>query len=193
MTYMLTMLKKALVVIITVCTFGIVTPPAVLLDPAKTDKSKVNVEQAPQTIVEEKVDELSAASFVTYIVSEADRQSKEKFGSKISPVIATKFDQTILPKVTDTITTFAENQSPQSFAYLAVSQYPKGGVNEKIMHIYDSRTNEDLLRFHVRRDHPPKDGYYFNFHYHMANDNFVAHHELGKIYWGKNQPPQWLS
>ncbi|WP_416826013.1 YpjP family protein [Ectobacillus polymachus] len=190
---MLKMLKKALVVIITVCTFGIVTPPASLLNPTRTDKSKANVEQVPQVIVEEKKDDISAESFITYAVGEAERQTKEKFGSKISPVIGTKFDDTILPKVTDMITSFANQQSLQTFSNLAVSQYPKGGENEKILHIYDICTNEDLLRFHVRRDHPPKDGYYFDFHYHTAQDNFVAHHELGTIYWGKNQPPQWLS
>ncbi|MED4798110.1 YpjP family protein, partial [Priestia megaterium] len=51
----------------------------------------------------------------------------------------------------------------------------------------------DLIRFHVRRENPPKDGYWFNFHYHAAADNFQKHYDLGKIYWNRNMPPKWFS
>ena len=65
--------------------------------------------------------------------------------------------------------------------------------NRKIFHVYNRLTGEDLLRFHVRRDHPPQDGYWFNFHYHTAEDGFQSHHELGSIYWDRNTPPDWMS
>lgn len=190
-------LKRALVICITVFTFGLVTPPAVLLDNTKTDKSsKQNVEQASQTIENEREElslEYTPTYFITYAVEEAERQAMMKFGSKIGPVIEEKFEDTVLPRIAETITAFAEQVPVDSLPYLTLSQQPKGKENEKIFHVYDKRTGTDLLRFHVRRDHPPKDGYYFDFHYHSNDDDFVAHHELGKIYWGKNQPPQWLS
>jgi hypothetical protein len=188
-------LKKTLVAFITVFTFGLVTPPAVLLDNAKADKStKQNMEQTSRQSQEEAENqELTPTYFVTYAMEEAEKQSMAKFGSKIGPAIEDEFEAVILPRIEETLTAFAEQLPPDSLKYLALSQRPKGGENEKIFHVYDTRTGKDLLRFHVRRDHPPKDGYYFDFHYHSSDDSFFTHHELGKIYWGKNQPPQWLS
>ena len=60
----------------------------------------------------------------------------------------------------------------ESLQSLAISK-PAGGNNEKIFHVYDTKTGNDLLRFHVRRDHPPQDGYYFNFHYHRFDDGYL--------------------
>lgn len=192
-------MKKTLVTLITVLTFGLVTPPAVLLDNAKADRStKQNMEQASRA--QEETQELSLedsqltpAAFITYAREEAEKQSMMKFGSKIGPAIEQQFEADILPRMEEMLTAFTEQQPSDSLSHLAFSQRPKGGENEKIFHVYDTRTGKDLLRFHVRRDHPPKEGYYFDFHYHSSDDGFFAHHELGKIYWGKNQPPQWLS
>jgi hypothetical protein len=81
----------------------------------------------------------------------------------------------------------------ESLANLKVTETPGGGLSEKIFHITNSKANEDVIRFHVRRDHPPQQGYWFNFHYHTHHDNFQAHHELGSIYWNKNTPPKWMT
>ncbi|MCP8968946.1 YpjP family protein [Ectobacillus ponti] len=193
-------LKRTLVTLITVLTFGLVTPPASLLENTKADKTAKGVEVSAkgqgltaEEALKEEPPSLTPAMFVTYAVGEAERQSMLKFGSKIGPVIGDRFKQDILPRMEQTLTGFAGNVPTEDLQHLALSQRPKGGENEKIFHVYDARSGEDLLRFHVRRDHPPKDGYYFDFHYHSNTDGFLAHHELGRIYWNKNQPPQWLS
>jgi hypothetical protein len=194
-------MKKTLVALITIFTFGLVTPPAVLLDTnAKADRpTRQNLEQPSQTEEQQPEDEtveepeITPTYFISYAVEEAEKQSMMKFGSKIGPVIEKEFKNTVMPRIEDTLTAFTESLPPDSLQHLAISPKPKGGENEKIFHVYDTRTGKDLLRFHVRRDHPPKDGYYFNFHYHSAEDNFFAHNDLGKIYWDKNKPPQWLS
>jgi hypothetical protein len=187
-------MKKTLVALITVFTFGLVTPPSALLDNAKADKptKQQNLERTSYTF-DEKQNEISSEAFLSYVMQEAERQSMEKFGSKIGPVIEDEFKDVILPKIEEAIADFANDTPKDSLQSLAISQKPAGGKNEKIFHVYDTKTGDDLLRFHVRRDHPPQDGYYFNFHYHRYDDDFTAHYELGDIYWNTNTPPQWLS
>ncbi|MGG0187737.1 YpjP family protein [Bacillus rhizoplanae] len=187
-------MKKTLVALITVFTFGLVTPPSALLDNAKTDKptKQQNLERTPYTL-DEKQNEISSEAFLSYAMDEAERQSMEKFGSKIGPVIEDEFKGVVLPKIEEAIAELANDTPKDSLQSLAISQKPAGGQHEKIFHVYDTKTGDDLLRFHVRRDHPPQDGYYFNFHYHRYEDDFIAHHELGDIYWNTNTPPQWLS
>ncbi|MDM5188457.1 YpjP family protein [Bacillus sp. DX4.1] len=186
--------KKTLVTLITVFTFGLVTPPSILLDNAKADKPtrQQNLEQTSYTY-EDKNEELTANDFLTYAMQEAERQSMQKFGTKIGPVIEDEFKDIILPKIEEAIEELATDVPEGSLQSLAISQRPAGGNNEKIFHVYDTKTGSDLLRFHVRRDHPPQDGYYFNFHYHRYDDGYTGHHELGNIYWNTNMPPQWLS
>ncbi|PEA55471.1 cell division protein FtsK [Bacillus pseudomycoides] len=187
-------MKKTLVALITVFTFGLVTPPSVLLDSAKADKpaKQQNLEQ-PSYTLDEKSNEIGSEVFLSYAMQEAERQSMEKFGSKIGPVIEDEFKDVILPKIEEALADLANHTPEDSLQSLAISQRPAGGKHEKIFHVYDTKTGDDLLRFHVRRDHPPQDGYYFNFHYHRYDDDFTAHHELGDIYWNTNTPPQWLS
>ncbi len=62
-----------------------------------------------------------------------------------------------------------------------------------MFNIYDEQTGKDLIRFHVRTENRPGEGYYYNFHYHTAEDQFATHHNLGDVYWSKNTPPKWLS
>ncbi|MCM3736680.1 YpjP family protein [Bacillus cytotoxicus] len=187
-------MKKTLVTLITVFTFGLVTPPSVLLDSAKADKptKQQNLEQ-PSYTLDENLNDISSEAFLSYAMQEAERQSMEKFGSKIGPVIEDEFKDIILPKIEEAIADLAHNTPEDLLQSLAISQRPAGGKNEKIFHVYNTKTGDDILRFHVRRDHPPQDGYYFNFHYHRYDDNFTGHHELGNIYWNTNTPPQWLS
>lgn len=187
--------RKTLVVLITVFTFGLVTPPSILLDNTKAaDKPtrQQNLEQTSYTY-KENDERLTPESFITYAMKEAEKQSMQKFGSKIGPVIEDEFKGIILPKIEEAIANLAHDVPEESLQSLAISQKPAGGNNEKIFHVYDTKTGTDLLRFHVRRDHPPQDGYYFNFHYHRFDDGYIAHHELGDIYWNTNMPPKWLS
>ncbi|MEH7388569.1 YpjP family protein, partial [Bacillus sp. JJ1521] len=87
----------------------------------------------------------------------------------------------------------AEQYPTEQLDQLEISEQPSGGNGEKIFHIFDNTSGKDIVRFHVRKDHPPQDGYWFNFHYHTHHDGFQTHHALGDIYWNKNTPPKWLS
>src|SRR5689334_520347 len=97
--------RKTLVALITVFTFGLVTPPSILLDNAKADKPTTrqqNLEQTSYTY-EENRERLTAETFVTYAMQEAEKQSMQKFGSKIGPVIEDEFKDIILPKIEEAI------------------------------------------------------------------------------------------
>ncbi|MEW8987992.1 MAG: YpjP family protein, partial [Bacillus sp. (in: firmicutes)] len=86
-----------------------------------------------------------------------------------------------------------EQYPEEDLVHLAISEEPGKGKSEKIFHIKDEKTGEDVIRFHVRRDQPPHEGYWFNFHYHTHHDEYQTHHDLGSIYWAKNTPPNWMS
>jgi hypothetical protein len=109
----------------------------------------------------------------------------------ISEQVGDEYRNLIVPKIGEVMNGISRQYDEETLRNLVVSQSPSGGSGEKILHIYDGRSGQDLVRFHVRRDHPPKDGYWFNFHYHVDKDQFETHHNLGNIYWDKDTPPQW--
>lgn len=216
-------LRKAFVIFITVITFGIVVPPIhpIINDSESKDETQAAIyeENSPFEMEEEQSDvedwqnpdspdsmswaetaeriendEELPALFTQYVVSEADKQAKQKFGPIIGEAIGDRFNEEILPELRSIIEDFSSNKmSAEDLKFIGVSEKPSGGLGEKILHIYSLKTGEDFLRFHVRRDQPPQDGYWFNFHYHEYEDQFANHHDLGKIYWDKNTPPHWVS
>ncbi|AGT32101.1 hypothetical protein M493_09185 [Geobacillus genomosp. 3] len=186
-------LRKTLVAAITVCTFGFVAPPASLLaakEPPPDDASSSDWQHSSARSAAEAVS-LTREQFIEETMEKAVAQSYEKFGRKIAPVIEDEFHAVILPRIEGVIAELAERCPEEELRYLAVSENPSGGQGERIFHLYRMDTGEDLVRFHVRREHPPQDGYWFQFHYHIYDDGFQDHHELGKIYWSKNTPPNW--
>ncbi len=189
-------LRKSLVVLITTLTFGLVTPPASLLvDEAKADDSSFDatVVSNKSAKTEEESHVLTREQFVQQTMEKAIVQSYEKFGEKILPVIEDEFNEIILPRIEEVLVSLAEQYPEEKLVNLVISEKPSGGIGEKIFHIYDKTSGKDIVRFHVRRDHPPQDGYWFNFHYHTYHDAFQTHYELGRIYWAKNTPPKWMS
>jgi hypothetical protein len=195
-------LRKTLVAAITACTFGLVTPPSSLMaadEPTADDAPSSDwqhggrVSQTTSVAVESATQALpiTRQQFIEQTMEKAARQSYEKFGRKIAPVIEDEFRDVILPRIEEVIASLAEQYPEEQLRYLAVTENPSGGMGERIFHIYRVDTGEDIIRFHVRREHPPQDGYWFQFHYHTWHDDFRTHYELGKIYWDKNTPPQW--
>lgn len=124
------------------------------------------------------------------LVAHARLLTYEKFGQRIGPVIQDEFDSEIFPRIEVVIQTTVHNAVDRR---LAITEQPSGDYAEKIFHVHDKTANQDLIRFHVRTEKRPGDGYFYNFHYHVAEDGFVAHHSVGDIYWSKNTPPKWLS
>lgn len=194
-------LRKSLVILFSIATFGLVTPPASLAEvqdkPTEdsiTDSNKQNDHiQINQSIKEvEDREALSNDEILTSILLEAEEKSFIKFGNRIGNVIEDEFKQLIFPKMEEVITYYLDVEDDNLFAHIEISK-PSGGTGEKIFHIYHSETGEDLLRFHVRRENRPLEGYWFNFHYHTYHDSFHSHKDLGSIYWDKNTPPNWMS
>ncbi|MCM3709632.1 YpjP family protein [Sporosarcina luteola] len=116
-----------------------------------------------------------------------------KFGSRIGPVIQNEFDSIILPKIEEVIQQTVASAGGLENSMLSITETPSGDYAEKMFHVSNKDDNKDLIRFHVRTEKRPLDGYYYNFHYHTAEDGFTVHHSLGDIYWSKNTPPKWLS
>lgn len=185
-------LRKSLVIIISILTFGMVSPhqaSGFLSVETKNGNKSDNV-QASIIESEEVEEEDLRASFVDRIMQEAEEQSLEKFGSRIGPVIEDEFRQLILPNIESVIASVADQYPEEELTSLSITEAPGGGLSEKIFHIV-GEGNEDIIRFHVRRDRPPHEGYWFNFHYHTHHDQFQTHYELGAIFWDKNTPPKW--
>lgn len=185
----------------TILTFGLVTPPQIIITEAKSNNpvKADEIEEHRQT----KLDSGSFTNdyianstydkedFMFYAIQKAEEQSVRKFGPIIEKSIGDEFREVVLPKMEEVIMTLSNQLEEEQLQYLVISNKPTGGTSEKIFHIYDSRSGQDIIRFHVRRDHPPLEGYYFNFHYHTYLDQFQSHHELGCIYWAKDTPPNW--
>ncbi|WP_377889077.1 YpjP family protein [Alkalihalobacillus sp. R86527] len=131
--------------------------------------------------------------FVSYATLRTEELGIQKFGDTIANRVGSEYINVIVPKVNEVITSKIEKLDVDAVRSLRLTDNPAGGYGERIVHVYNEQTGNDLMRFHVRRDHPPQEGYWFNFHYHDDNDNFSEHHEVGKIYWDKNTPPRWLS
>lgn len=192
-------IQKSLVVLVTILTFGLVTPSQ-LFDIAddkqpKRDEIQSKAQEAiaseQQFAIEE--NSVSDRDILNSLLKDAETFSYTKFGERIRPVIEDEFKEIILPNIEKAIESVALQHQEANIKNLIISEAPTGGNTEKIFHIADREKNEDIIRFHVRKDHPPQEGYWFNFHYHTFLDDFHEHHELGSIYWDKNTPPKWMS
>ena len=194
-------LQKSLIAGVAILTFGVITPGheiwSLLQD--KGDVSDVKqsdaaqVDHAYQLGFDDVKTEQLPDSLEDGLVASAKELSYTKFGSKIGPVISDEFDEVIFPKIDEAIRMTLRNTNDLHKRRLAISERPAGDYSEKVFHIYDMDQRKDLIRFHVRMEKRPQDGYFFNFHYHVSDDRFVTHHTIGDIYWSKNTPPKWLS
>ncbi|WP_085521566.1 YpjP family protein [Tuberibacillus sp. Marseille-P3662] len=133
------------------------------------------------------------ARFNEYTREQAESQGFAKFGDTISAEIGPTYSQKIVPKFGDAVLSLANTTDDHLLKFVDVSNNPAGGTGERILNVYDTRTGEEMIKFHVRRDHPPQEGYWFNFHYHTYEDGFQSHRELEKVYWDKNMPPKWVN
>lgn len=129
--------------------------------------------------------------FATYSMEEAEKRGFEKFGPVIANRVGDQYREYILPKVGQVMATLTDDLDEDALRQLKIFDDPSPGTGERLFHVMDTKNQKDMVRFHVRRDHPPKDGYWFNFHYHLPSDQFQGHYELGKIYWDQDTPPQW--
>ncbi|WP_155922292.1 YpjP family protein [Bacillus sp. EB01] len=195
---MKTWIRKSLMVMVSILTFGLITPAQMnFLDQVNADTKspgRGSAEFGPSIPTQfQQTPSITRDQFIEDMVKLAETRSYEKFGTRIKPVIENEFKEIILPNIEQAISKTAAQFPEEDLTGLAISEQPGAGLSEKIFHIKDVRTGKDVIRFHVRRDNPPQAGYWFNFHYHTAHDSFQEHHELGSIYWDKNTPPKWMA
>jgi hypothetical protein len=196
---MKTWLKRNLVVVISILTLGFISPSHSLWTDqndhdkdSKRQKSEVQHERSESIQLTES-ESHDRIQYVSELLQEAEAQVYTKFGPRIKRKIEEEFHQMIWPNMEEVILSFTNALSDEELFSLRISNTPGRGESEKIFHLYDDKTSEDRLRIHVRREHPPLDGYYFHFHYHTYKDGFTEHFSLGKIYWDRNTPPHWMS
>lgn len=187
-------LKKSLVVLISILTFGLVTPSDFTwfaeAQPLKDGNNGVQ-EETLSSYLPNETELFDRKQYIDIFKDKAEEQSYQKFGEKIQPKIDNEFKSVILPKIEAAIEDTASQFPDEELQFLTISEKPSPGRGEKIFHIYDSNSGKDVIRFHVRQDHIPLEGYWFNFHYHTHHDSFLNHYELGSIYWDTNTPPKW--
>ncbi|MBO0958249.1 YpjP family protein [Neobacillus sp. MM2021_6] len=193
-------LRKPLFVLISILTFGLVTPTQLMNSVNAENLQDRDVFEAPAVensftqknrFFEES--EFNREAFMEELIKQAEIQSYQKFGTRIKPMIENEFREIILPNIEEALVETASQFPEEDLKNLTITEQPSAGLSEKIFNIKNSEEGKDILRFHVRRDNPPKEGYWFNFHYHTYHDDFQSHHDLGTIYWAKNTPPKWMS
>jgi hypothetical protein len=193
-------IRKTLFVLVSVLTFGLVTPTQLINTVNADNLNDRDAFEAPSsessfgqsnTFIEES--DFDKDKFIGELIKQAELQSYQKFGTKIKPVIENEFREIILPNIETALEEIAVQFPEEDLKNLTITEQPGAGLSEKIFNINNRVIGKDILRFHVRRDHPPQAGYWFNFHYHTYHDDFQSHHELGSIYWAKNTPPKWMS
>ncbi|MFZ0370790.1 MAG: YpjP family protein [Halobacillus sp.] len=195
--------RKIFVILISVLTLGLYIPPTELAaesaenemtsEDANDEKEiPLSIEEIPLTEESSKESEKPDEDPFDIIMAQAKEQTITKMGPKILDKIDAEMTEEILPKIEEVVEmllTRADEQAP----YYEITEQLTPGYGEKIFNLYNHRTNEEEARFHVRRDKRPGEGYWFNFHYHLSEDNFTKHHFIGEIYWEKNTPPKWMS
>ena len=200
-------IQKSLMAAVAVLTLGIISPSHDIWQQLDIDRStystldelKASIPKSPT--VEDYQDILFVASEDTVAVASpieglkdaAKEQAYIKFGSRIAPKIGNEFEENIYPKMLEAIDMTVARLDQDTINQLAITEYPSGHYKERIFHIKNSTTKEDVIRFHVRTENRLDKGYYYNFHYHTFEDAFATHYDLGEIYWSKNMPPKWLS
>ena len=190
---------KTLAITVAFLTFGIITPNHEIwtsLEQLDDQKNTVIYESSTNDVANSyQLDELieQPENHLASILTNAKEQSYIKFGSKISPVIGEEFNTMIYPKMVEAIEMTVAQLDDDTIQHLEITESPSGDYSEKIFNIYNVENRKDIIRFHVRTENRPLEGHYYNFHYHLEQDNFVTHYNLGEIYWSKNTPPKWLS
>lgn len=194
-------LRKSFVVMVSILTFGLVTPSQFInnvnAEKPISNRDAFEVSTTEGTFAKStgsrREAEFNKDKFMEDLIKQAEEQSYQKFGMKIKPVIENEFREVIFPNIEKALGETASQFPEEDLKNLVITEQPGKGQSEKIFNIKNSLTNKDILRFHVRRDNPPQAGYWFNFHYHTYHDEYQSHHDLGSIYWDKNTPPKWMS
>lgn len=187
-------MKKTLMITVAFLTLGLITPHHEIWDAFDDSRLESIVVQSTQQVQAMQIEQLVSPEDVRdTLITAAKEQSYVKFGQRIAPKISDEFDTMIFPKMQEAIDMTIARLDEDTVRSLVISEKPSGDYSEKIFHIANAHTREDIIRFHVRTENRPQQGYFYNFHYHTMEDAFATHYSLGEIYWNRNTPPKWLS
>lgn len=195
-------LRKVSVVLVAIMTLGIYIPSTDITSDAESKGATVSSEAAvTQTVLAQT--EVAEASFedavyeevdqTTVLTEKAKEQALIKLGPRIASQVEDEFRAVILPKIEEELELMFAEAGEDKLAYYDITENPAKGYGERIFNVYDYEKKQVIAKFHVRRDHRPLEGHWFNFHYHLRTDGFETHHEIGDVYWDKNMPPKWMS
>ncbi|WP_173917227.1 YpjP family protein [Halobacillus sp. Marseille-Q1614] len=194
-------MRKVFVVLVTIMTLGLYIPPA-YVEMEAADKKEVTEREDSVSLEDAEPAELEMETsavpddYLHTITEQAKVQMITKMGPRIADKVEDDVEKEILPKmekVIKAIVTERGEKGEEEVPYYEITEELNRGYGEKIFTILDGRTKEEIARFDVRRDNRPGEGYWFNFHYHLSEDEFEEHHVLGEVYWDKNTPPKWMS
>lgn len=193
--------RKISVAFVAMITLGLYVPSTDITTEAENKNSSVSSSpnENEHVLVEEKdtsyeaIDEISHSIDPTIALTEkAKEQALKKLGPRIANQLDEEFQSVILPKI-ETELDVMFKEAGDSIKYYEITENPATGYGERIFNVYDHHSEKVIAKFHVRRDHRPLEGYWFNFHYHHWKDGFEKHYEIGNVYWDKNIPPKWMS
>ncbi|KAB8137883.1 hypothetical protein F9U64_07495 [Gracilibacillus oryzae] len=197
-------MKKITVLMVTILTLGFYIPPIYVdadldesgkgeVSPDNNDLSNVTKQQVNLELQEESVVGNSNELYLEALTDQAKYQLMEKLGERISLTIDRELEEIVLPNMELVLDNLYAKIGEEQSQYLVIAEDPASGYGERIFNLYDVDQKKDIATFHVKQVKRPKEGYYFQFHYHLAHDNFTEHYTIADIYWGKNTPPKWMS
>ncbi|QGH33011.1 hypothetical protein GI584_02630 [Gracilibacillus salitolerans] len=197
-------MKKLTVLLVTILTLGLYVPPIYInadvdlgkkdLEPSEDRPKQVDEEGIEDSITEENlILEDSNQLYLQELNHLAKDQVQAKLGTKISAKINNDVNQVVLPNLVMVLDKLYEEIGEDESQYLMVAEEPSAGYGERIFNLYNVKEKENVAKFHVNRLRRPQDGYYFQFHYHLQDDQFEEHFPIGEVYWGKDTPPKWMS
>lgn len=189
---------------VTILTLGLYVPPIYVdadlddsdkgeVSPGNNDLSDVSQQQVDVELEGDSVVTDSNELYLEALTDQAKYQLMEKLGEKIASGIDYELEEVVLPNMELVLDQLYNQIGEQQSQYLVIAEDPASGYGERIFNLYDVDQKSDVATFHVKRVKRPQEGYYFQFHYHLAKDNFEEHYTIADIYWGKNTPPKWMS
>ncbi|MFC4402141.1 YpjP family protein [Gracilibacillus xinjiangensis] len=197
-------MKKITVMMVTILTLGLYVPPIYVdadmddsdkgeVSPSSNDLSRVSEQQVDVELQDPPVNEFNNELYLGALTDQAKYQLMEKLGGKIASGIDLELEEVVLPNLESVLEQLYDQIGEKQSQYLVIAEDPASGYGERIFNLYDVDSKKDIATFHVKRVKRPQEGYFFQFHYHLANDNFEEHYTIADIYWGKNTPPKWMS
>ncbi|MCA1024067.1 YpjP family protein [Halobacillus litoralis] len=195
------LMRRIFVVLISVLTLGLYIPPA-HVDAEAAEKKEItdaghlnepSVVEDDQQILPDVLTEDRDEDPFRSITEEAFARTEAKMGPRIMEKVDDELSEVIFPEMEKVMVDLLSNTDEEHVPYMKITEDPAPGYGERMFNLYNGHTDEEIARFHVRRDKRPGEGYWFNFHYHLKEDAYAKHHEIGEIYWEKNTPPKWMS